>query len=162
MSMDVSKVLDGLNLADKLTKEGAIKGMGASMLQLKNDMIMQAPVAPLDEGFLRGSTSVYVQGREIDAPSLPGEKSGKKAEGFRPKVGSGVQGFIGVNVPYAARLHEVPFTPGGKNRPTRKGPVPAPNSGPKYLESKMVNNKNTYMRIISNAIQRALGGGKKA
>ena len=140
-SLNVSNVLKGFVEVNTKSLTAAEVGVGRAMIQLKTDMIMQRPTAPIKEGWLRGATSVHVQSKELNTPLGPGEKPGKALHGKLGEVKPGkIIGLIGVNVPYAARWHEVPakFT--------------EPSAGNKYLEAKMANNKMIYKKIISNAI----------
>lgn len=133
--------LDKLMKVDATVGDKAEVGVGRALLQLKTDTVTQIPTAPIREGFLRGSASVYVQGRELFVPLGPREKGDKKLFGFVPQIiANKIMGLIGFNVPYAARTHEVPMT------------FSDPESGNKYLESKMANNKMIYKKIIVNAI----------
>jgi hypothetical protein len=60
--------------------------------------------------------------------------------------GSGAEILAGFNIVYAAKWHEVPL---GKkiNWTTNKG---ASQPGPKYLESKLLINRDKYMKIIAD------------
>lgn len=148
--VDISGALDGLAELNRGSSEAVNTGIGRALLQVKTDMITQRPTAPIKEGFLRGSTSIHVQGTEVSVPLGPRERSDKKVTGNPvPKQEGKVIGVIGVNVPYAARWHEVPAH------------FSEPSAGNKYLESKMANNKNTYMKIVENAIREFLNKGKK-
>jgi hypothetical protein len=121
-------------------------GVGRAMLQLKTDTMTQIPTVPIREGFLRGSASIHVQSQELPVPSTPKKSGGlcpttKKVQGYQiPLQSNKIIGLIGFNVPYAARMHEVPA-----NFSDRE-------AGNKYLESKMANNKMIYKQIIVNAI----------
>lgn len=150
MSLDFSEAFKGLDLSSKLAQEGAVTGVGRALLQLKTDMIMQKPTAPIKEGFLRGSTSIFVQGAELPVPLGPRERPDKRISGFTQTIPPGkIVGLIGVNVPYAARWHEVPAH------------FSEPSAGNKYLESKMANNKMLYRKIVVNGINERLQGGGK-
>ena len=61
--------------------------------------------------------------------------------------------MIGWNTPYAAYTHEGIR----KDRTHKIKHWTEPSSGPKYLESKMIRNKDRYTEIIANAIRE---GGK--
>lgn len=142
LTLDFSKALPNLANASNSILKAAEKGIGRAMLQLKTDMITQRPTAPIKEGFLRGSTSVHVQEVELPVPLGPRERPDKKVQGYKIPLQAGrLLGMIGINVPYAARWHEVPahFTD--------------PEAGNKYLESKMANNKELYKKIIVNSIK---------
>ena len=136
-------LVDGLDSLGKSIFNSAVKGVGAALLQLKADMILQQPTAPIDEGFLRGSTSIFVQNKEVEQPPEAKEKVQKRLHSHTESIDAGqIVGVIGVNVPYAARHHEVPAH------------FQEPSAGNKYLESKMANNKNTYKKIIVNTINK--------
>lgn len=141
MTIDIGKAMRNLVKTNKAIKQGAEVGVGRAMLQLKNDMVMQRPTAPIKEGFLRGSTSIFVQNKKLDTPMAPGEKTDKQVNQHSVRIKkTEIVGLIGVNVPYAARWHEVPAK------------FSEPSAGNKYLESKMSRNKMTYKKIITNAI----------
>lgn len=141
LKVDISDAMKGLIKENRQIKKSAEVGVGRSMLQLKNDMIMQRPTAPLLEGFLRGSTSIFVQNKKQETPTVGDERSDYRVDHHTIAIKkTEIIGLIGVNVPYAARHHEVPAT------------FSEPSAGNKYLESKMSRNKMTYKKIITNAI----------
>ena len=130
-------------VSDKVL-EAAEKGVGLAMLQLHNDMLMEEPTAPLDEGFLRGSISAFVQNVRINLPKDVNAKTNNEVLSINEKLNKNViLGFIGVNVPYAARWHEVPAR------------FKEESAGNKYLEIKLANNQDRYIKIIGNAIKKA-------
>lgn len=140
-SLDFKRAMENLMAVDHSILAAAEKGVGRALLQVKTDMIMQRPTAPIKEGFLRGATSIHVQEEELNVPLGPREKADKKVQGYKVPVKKGkIIGIIGINVPYAARWHEVPAH------------FSDPEAGNKYLESKMANNKMTYKKIIQNTI----------
>jgi len=128
-------------ITKKAIPEVVEKGLGKAGLQLLADSILQRPTAPIKEGWLRGSGSVFVNNKCIgESPSGRKGKANKNHnESIKPREMVGVVGF---NVPYAARLHE------GEQLKFRE-----PSSGPKFLESKMARNKNVYFKIIANVIK---------
>jgi hypothetical protein len=121
------------------------KGMGKAALQLLNDCVMEVPTVPIKEGWLRGSGSVFVQNKLIGESSFG--KPGRANMEYSESIGEHqFVGLVGFNTSYAARLHEgidFHFT--------------EPSSGAKYVESKLMRNKDRYMEIIANAIKE---GGK--
>jgi hypothetical protein len=124
------------------------KGLGRAMLDLMNDCVMEVPTVPLKEGWLRGSGSIFVQNKfRGDSTNLPSAKAGNALTSYVENIPAGkFVGIIGWNVPYAAKMHEgIDFH------------FSEPSSGPKYLESKMVSKRNTYMQVIANTIKE--GGG---
>lgn len=141
LRVDIDKAMRDLIKTNVQIKGSAKVGVARSMLQLKTDMIMQRPTAPIKEGFLRGSTSIFVMNKKIQAPPIGDEKTDQQVDHHSISIKkTEIVGLIGVNVPYAARWHEVPAT------------FSEPSAGNKYLESKMSRNKFTYKRIITNAI----------
>jgi hypothetical protein len=135
----------------RLVKEAmpaAIKeGMGKAASQLLNDAVMQSPTVPLDEGTLRGSAFVFVDGTP---PRIPVSVPGKTRPKFVPapsaafgKEDKKTVAIVGFNTPYAARLHE---GIGIKH-------WSEPGSGPKFLESKLANNRHEYIKIVADQIK---------
>jgi hypothetical protein len=120
-------------------------GLGRASLQLMNDCVMEVPTVPIKEGWLRGSGSVFVQNKLVHESTFgkAGMANTDHSENLGPRDFVGVVGF---NTPYASRLHEgLTFH------------FSEPSAGPKYMESKMMRNKERYMQIIANAIKE---GGK--
>ena len=120
------------------------KGLGRAMLQVLNDCIMEIPTVPIKEGWLRGSGSIFVQNEFIKTSEGKGRGKPKYANmSFNESAGvDKVVGVIGFNAPYAAKMHEgldLHFTD--------------PSSGPKYLENKLITNKETYAEIIANTVK---------
>jgi len=118
------------------------KGMGRAGLQLLNDCVNEVPTVPLKEGWLRGSGSVFVQNKLV-AVSKAGKSGLANTDTAGESVGEeGISALVGFNAPYAAKMHEgisFKFT--------------EPSSGPKYLEAKLIQNKDRYMLIVANAIK---------
>lgn len=121
--------------------ENLERALGVAMLSLMNDCINEVPTVPLKEGWLRGSVSVFVNNK------FSGNKDNGKTDymnkdhnGAIPK--DSFVGVIGFNAPYAARLHEgigFKFT--------------EPSSGAKYLESKLLANRERYLRIVAECLE---------
>lgn len=105
----------------ELGEEGTYQAAG---LWLK-DAIMEEPRAPHKTGHLWRSQLIEVI------------KNGGKIIGVE----------LGFNVPYAARLHEAPYSWNW----TLDG------SGPKFLEAKGVVNKNKYVEHAANHIRKNQG-----
>lgn len=119
------------------------KGMGRAMLVLMGDCVNETPTVPLDEGWLRGSASVFVQGKFVaDSSNQSRAKGGKATNSIDEKITKHeIRGSIGFNTPYAARLHEgIDFK------------FKEPSSGPKFLEAKLFRNGNSYLHEIADAI----------
>ena len=125
MKINIDDALRKLIKGNKLIKVGAETGVGRVMLQLKTDMIMQRPTAPIEEGYLRGSTSIFVQNKMLETPAVPNEKKDNQVTQHTISIEkTEIIGLIGINVPYAARHHEVPAN------------FQEESAGNKYLESK--------------------------
>ena len=119
------------------------KGMGRAVSQLLNDSVMQAPTVPLKEGTLRGSGSVFVQNKLVQVSPFHKSK-GKPAREDARKIGqTETLGVVGFNTPYAARLHEGVGIEHWSE----------PGSGKKYLETKLANNRRTYMKIVADTLK---------
>lgn len=141
LKIDIDETMQKLIKLNMFVKASAEVGVGRALSQLKTDMVMQRPTAPIKEGYLRGSISIFVQNKKHETPISPGEKkSGQAIQHTMILSKTQIKGIIGANMPYAARWHEVPakFT--------------EPSAGNKYLENKMAGNKMTYKKIIVNAI----------
>ena len=109
-------------LVQKTIPEEAKKGLQAGMLELLNDAKVQEPQAPKEFGDLWGSTAL-----------VPIEVI------ITPYFISATGGF---NSKYATRQHEA--EPGEFNYTINKG---ATRPGPKFLQTKMVRNKEKYIGI---------------
>lgn len=132
-------------LGDEAGRAG-VEAVGKAALQLLNDAVMQEPTVPIDEGTLRASGSVHVNG-DLEATSPYGE-GGTPNEGVDETSSNygehrGVlRSTVGFNTPYAAVLHEgegLNFT--------------EPGSGAKYLSSKVDSNADDYRKIMAAVIK---------
>ncbi|MFA5456872.1 MAG: hypothetical protein WC261_04480 [Synergistaceae bacterium] len=129
----------------KVTKEileRAKIGMGQAGTQLMSDCVNIAPTVPIEEGWLRGSGSVFVDD-ELVAVSKDGKPGKANTSSPGGKKNNAITVIVGFNTPYAHRLHEgvgYKFTD--------------PSSGPKFLESKMVSRRNLYMKIVNDAVKK--------
>ena len=133
------------DIAKRIIPLLAEKGVAKAGLQLMSDCVMISPTVPIKEGYLRGSGSVFVQNKLIRVSAYG--KPGKANSSFSESIPGGVvEAVVGFNTPYAAKMHEgVDFH------------FSEPSAGPKYLESKMVSQKEIYMEIVANEIR---GGAK--
>jgi len=149
--VDVSKVkarLAGL----KAAVPGIARQIGGEVgLQIMNDSVMEIPTVPKKTGDLRGSGSVIVDGKLVKTSIQAGfSSSGTPADSdpvAQPKPNMVIV-TVAWNKPQAARLHEHPeynFT--------------EPDSGGKFLEAKIVNNKAVYGRHVANRWKEALDKG---
>jgi len=118
------------------------RGFAQAGMQLMRDAVMERPTVPIDEGWLRGSGSVFVNGKFV--AESPSGKKGKAAKSDNTsKDKNGDCAVVGFNAPYAARLHEA-----------ERFKFREPSAGPKFLESKLIRHRNEYFKIIANIIKR--------
>ncbi len=131
-------------LSREVMPEAAEAGVARAGLQLLNDSVMERPTVPIREGWLRGSGSVFVQNSLIAVSSYgkPGKANLDLSEYIPPDM---IVAYVGFNTPYAARLHE-----------SMDFHFREPSSGPKFLESKLLRNKEAYGEIIANTIKERL------
>jgi hypothetical protein len=143
-TLDFSNFAKGIARLKDITPEIAERAMAKAAMALMNDCIMQIPTVPLREGWLRGSGSIFVDNKFIaeSGAGIPG----MAAKAISEPIGPGqIVGVCAFNTPYAAHVHEgidMHFT--------------EPSSGPKYLESKLISNKQTYFQVIANSIKEDL------
>ena len=125
----------------------ARKGMYRAGAALLRDVVRDTPTPPLDEGTLRGSHSVFVDGKLAQVapdPSGTGTPATQAPQGAaKPNQ---VIATIGANTPYAARLHEHP-----------EYDFQEPGSGGKWLETKLQGNRKQYFKLMADFIK---SGGK--
>jgi len=156
MRLDLTPLLEGLDLYIAAVRRGVVEGVGAASLQLLTDSIMQTPTVPLKWGITRNSGSVFVNSKLVTTsegiaaqylqPDRPPNLNPKPNKTFRmPKSKTMVRGVVGFNTHYASWLHEgldITFS--------------EPGSGAKYLEYKLANNARTYMQIVVEHIRKQL------
>jgi hypothetical protein len=133
----------------------AERGMGFAGVRLMRDTIMDMPTVPLEEGTLRGSGTVHVQGvHKETAPNVGGNPTPNTTEIPKPVGADLIDATVGFNTPYAAYQHEGVRRDGThivKNY-TQAG------SGAKYLEKKLIGNRSIYLGLAANEIRKELGG----
>lgn len=116
-------------------------------LMLLRDSIMEQPTVPLDEGTLRGSGSVFVEGVNTytsqeyalgGAPDPATMHSKEHGEDI-------IECVVGFNTPYAAHLHEHP-----------EYNFQEESAGGKYLEAPWLANGKLYFELVRNVLRRNL------
>jgi len=113
-------------VVDGEMQELAEKGLFEAMSEACHDADAEKPYIPFKEGHLKGSEKIR-----------------------RPKRTKGEISVLGgFNIGYAARLHEMEPTRAARINWTRPG------SGPKYLEAKLIRNRDKYMKITAERIRR--------
>jgi hypothetical protein len=142
----------GLTATAKQIEDAVESGMAEACTQLLRDAAYQIPKVPRKTGRLIGSASVHVNGEFIvSSREVLGEYNGTPMVDDYPvrRKKDEVVGSVGFDTPYARRQHELPEY----LNPTD------PNSGPKFLESKMTANAKQYWQIIAKSIKEANAGG---
>ncbi|MDX9975327.1 MAG: minor capsid protein, partial [FCB group bacterium] len=146
----------------KIMPEAARQGMAKAGMALLRDCIMDPDTVPLEEGTLRASGMVFVEDQLI------GTSKDLGADGPLTEIGvprkNTVTVTVGFNSPYAVYQHEGMRKDGSfvvEN-------YSEPGSGPKFLENKLAENAEDYMRLAAQeaarVAQRLLptkGGGSR-
>lgn len=138
----------GMTELMKQVPAAAKKGLARAGIMVLRDSVMEEPMVPLDEGTLRGSGSVHVDG----APSGTSQNLAPSGKG-EPVTGVlsaydnlGIhEVVIGFNTPYAAHLHEHPeyeFQHAG--------------TGGKFLSSKLATNAKDYFAEVTDELKKAV------
>lgn len=135
----------------KAVERGLFKACG----RLVDDAVEKEPRVPIDEGTLRGSWSIFVQGKFASKGPSPEATTTHKEPGFRPMDFVGTVGF---NTEYAAYLHEHPELDFGSTA-ERKGKPVTSGTGAKFLEKKLANNGKAYMKIVADEIRKEYDKG---
>src|SRR4030042_5013618 len=126
MTVDFSNFEKGFKtIVEGAIPEDAGKGLFKAGNELLNDAITKRPMAPFDEGHLRGSARTEEAKIERNRITLN----------------------CGFNIVYAARWHEL--TPEQDSRINWS----LPGSGAKYLEIKLMVYKNKYMFMVAEHIK---------
>lgn len=156
--MNVGFTLDSTEFARRFRKlveeshpKAVRKGLGVAATRLLRDAIMEEPRVPLDEGTLRGSGSVFVEGEllttsESMASSSEDAKPTPATKDPNPLVPGEIRATVAFNTEYAAYLHEHPefeFKHSG--------------TGGKYLETKMNAHREKYFKIAAATVRKEMG-----
>ena len=151
--IDVKKFdQDMRRIITKAAPELREKGMKLAGRQLYQDCYTQFPAVPYapfgrkGAGSLRGSGSLFVNNKLVGFgdPTNPQSPTGKASKtNFEPRKKGETVAVVGFNAKYATRSHEIPH-----KRHMHPG------TGYKFLESKLVRNKNKYMKIVADYIRR--------
>ena len=129
------------------------EGVSKASLQCLNDCTMIPPTVPIDEGTLRGSGSVHVEGH------FAGKSENRGGTGT-PNTGQEKKehatGLIGWNSDYATMQHEGKRLDGShvvKN-------YTESSSGRKFLLAKLISRRRLYMTIIANTLCASMNRGR--
>ena len=82
------------------------EGMGQAGMMLLNDATMELPTTPMLTGFLRGSGSVFANGKLVGTSPDFGGGGSPATTDEKPSGKPGVFVRVGFNTVYAAALHE--------------------------------------------------------
>lgn len=155
-SINTKQFVRDMKLLDSRFLAAAEKGVAKAGMALLRDSVMSVPTVPLDEGTLRGSGSVIVQGEntatagDLGYPANPDEDgNGSPATSDASSVDrDAIVAVVGFNTPYAARLHEHP-----------EFEFNEPGSGGKYLEQPLADNEDKYKKIVGTEIKKGIRRG---
>lgn len=117
---------DFQDLVRKAVPEDAKKGLVAGAWEMLRDCDKEQPTTPRDIGDLQGS-------KMVEKPVVTANEISVKA---------------GFNSIYAAYQHE--------KEVTERSAYTTPGSGPKFLQTKMIRNKNKYIQVAANHIKKTL------
>lgn len=131
---------------------GARRGLGQAGLAILADAVMDMPTVPLKEGTLRGSGSVFVDGKLLATSPGAGTPATDAGDLNRPGT---LEALVGFNTPYAAYQHEGMRKDG--THVVRN--YSEPSSGVKFLENKLNANRDKYLAILNGEIRKATGNG---
>ena len=124
-------------VTDKKIPSAAERGMFQTGALVLRDAVVESPAVPKSRGVTQG-------GRRGQGPGHL--RRSQKVE--KPKVERGeISVEVGFNTDYAAVVHEMPDTTQWST----------PGTGPKYLESKLIKNKEKYMKNVADNIKKESG-----
>lgn len=126
------------NVTEKKIPSAAERGLFQTGALIIRDAILEQPQVPKSRGVTKEG------GRRGQGPGHL--RRSQKIE--KPKtVGKITSVEVGFNTEYAAVVHEMPDTTQWST----------PGTGPKYLESKLIRNKEKYMKNVADNIKRESG-----
>jgi hypothetical protein len=137
-------------------QNAAEKAAGAVGLQLLNFCANGSPnesvQPPIDTGYLRGSGSVFVNGKHISStPPVNGQ--GEPLESFSTSIIDNEYAIdIIYNTEYAARMHEGDWIPGGKvpSKASKNNPAILQNVGNKWIEKHLLADGEDLIMLFGN------------
>ena len=98
------------------------------------DAIVEEPTVPKSKGITKGGTRSATPGHLRRSQKIEKPKRRHKEVSIE----------IGFNTPYAAKMHEMPANTNWSTA----------GSGPKFLETKLVKNKEKYLKMIAETIRK--------
>jgi hypothetical protein len=141
MKFSYKDTMTGMIKNLKNAHQGSLeKALTIGGLALWQDTVNESPKPPVDTGNLRGSGALFVNSKDKSSMSPVGSRAPGVTTSHQTKQNAFV---FGLDTPYAARLHEMaPYK-------THRRPEANSDSGPKFLESKVVHNKDEYAEIVA-------------
>ena len=134
---------DFYKLVEKAVPEASKKGLFNAAAEMLRDADKEAPQTPKDKGDLRGSKTIEVTESGMQAGGI---KTVRTTDIPLSKELSVTAGF---NIEYAMKVHEA--EPGTIKFQVKHAGIKQP--GAKFLETKMVKNKEKYMAITALTIK---------
>lgn len=123
--------------------QAAKEGVGEACQMLLDDTVTEIPTAPVLNTYLRGSGSVFVNGRYRSKSQHGIARYLTRTSTTRTRMGS-IVGETVFNAPYSARWHEHLPASGHFSEPT---------AGIKYMERKLYGNANKYFAHIAQKVK---------
>lgn len=153
--MSAADFLRGLSLADRAVRAAAERGIAKACMRLLRDATIQMPAVPLDEGTLRGSGSVHVNGEFKKASPNAGGQPTPNTDNIPAQIGDAIVASVGFNTDYAAAQHEG-FRTGPDGRIIEFHNYTHSGTGAKFLERPMAENTEQYLGIVAREIKGVL------
>lgn len=142
-----------LHEAEGKMRKALEQGLGQAGMNLLRDTVMEEPTVPHDEGTLRGSGSVHVQNRLIHTTEAGGQ--GTPCRDHQEPIGAEeLVAVVGFNTPYAAYQHEGVRMDGTHQVQHYQ----EASAGPKFLERKLLQNRDQYLKTVAKRVKEAAGG----
>jgi hypothetical protein len=156
MSMDMD-MIRGFERLLRHTASGVERGLALAGSRILQDSILEIPAVPLEEGTLKGSGSVHVNGKFVEKSASVGGNPTPNTDQIMSeiKLRDTMSALVGFNTPYAAYQHEEERQDGTHKvtNYTHSG------SGGKFLEKKLFGNASRYLEIVARTLRRELGNG---
>lgn len=155
-SFDTRQFEAGLARWSREYQQNLVKAMGQAGMMLLNEAVMDAPTVPMETGDLRGSGSVFVNGKLTGTSENQGS-GGSPARSVEYQARPGeVICHMGFNTVYAAVMHEGRW---------QTGPMAGveirnwsePNSGKFFLSAKLAANGEKYVGVAVEEARRMTG-----
>lgn len=155
MAVDTSQLESGLADWHRQIAEALAEGLGQGASMLLNDAVQEIPTVPMLSGYLRGSGSVFVNGKLITTSA--GEAGGSPALSDETEVNPyQIVARAGFNTVYAAVQHEGRW---------QTGPLAGveithwsePGSGPYYLLRPLQEHGTLYIQTAVDYARAQLG-----